>query len=618
MSRSTQEEYCNKIHALFEKHFPGKYGKNYVQNLLKANAGREEQVYQQFLDQFGESAPVTPDNDETSIQARGSVIIHDEVMEATSNESKGNKKGGSNSRGRDKKHKKGGLSAIVANDANNSNNSNNSSNSNNSKTRQTRNQLAPQSNEKSKRKSKHQLDLEAFEKLLTNIEKGVVIKPKTQTKANTKSSNKSSKSGKNSKNSASTNNNSKTNDKNEKQQLTVNAKNNNNNNNNNNKKKLSGKNSTPSTPNETVTKNKKNNSKQANSNTTSSKKDGNTKKETSNKKENKKDNKKDKKEAKSSKSKQGNNENSSNNTTPNESNDTNNNSNNSNKSNKSNNSNNSRNVKFSNNNNNNNNKKENLEEDKFVTIAQSDDNNENLKGPTAVEPDDASEASEFTITESMEDTFAQAIRDMKHNTMAGSDANNENTSGNNDEFEYSAVNVVLRVRPVNFMEMEHETRLLFKVEFDMDDKDWEIFSAARLELIEKNSKKETDVVSWDVEEVCDWFESIKLDGYKARCRRKKVNGEYLLDIPRYMEKKPLELDNRDNFVVAFKSHDQSHKYDFDKVFMPNNDNNFVFNSLGPNLVSDLIEGYNVTIFAYGKKFFFPFVYIALHCFILFF
>ena len=74
------------------------------------------------------------------------------------------------------------------------------------------------------------------------------------------------------------------------------------------------------------------------------------------------------------------------------------------------------------------------------------------------------------------------------------------------------------------MKYSHETRLLFKVEFDMDDKDWQIFSKERLLLIEKNNEKEIDLSQWNIEQICDWFESIKLEGYKARCRRKKVNG----------------------------------------------------------------------------------------------
>lgn len=157
------------------------------------------------------------------------------------------------------------------------------------------------------------------------------------------------------------------------------------------------------------------------------------------------------------------------------------------------------------------------------------------------------------------------------------------------------IKCVVRVRPVNKREKEVEHRLMFRNEFDMDDKDYEQFLEKRQELIDDTDK---DIKTLTVDQICQWLEDINLSMYVKRFRRRKVNGEWINSFPRFNEKKPLEFD--ENSIIAFTKGNKSKKYEMDHVLKPNIKQNQTFELLGRPIVDNILKGYNCTIFAFGQ------------------
>lgn len=117
---------------------------------------------------------------------------------------------------------------------------------------------------------------------------------------------------------------------------------------------------------------------------------------------------------------------------------------------------------------------------------------------------------------------------------------------NEDAHELRAVEVVVRFRPINDVERAAEHRMLFRSEFGMENDDFSLFLAERQKLIDSFlTKNDVDgFKQMSVEAICEWLESIGLDSYKKRFRRRKVNGEWMHRFPRFHEKKPLEIEVR--------------------------------------------------------------------------
>jgi len=166
--------------------------------------------------------------------------------------------------------------------------------------------------------------------------------------------------------------------------------------------------------------------------------------------------------------------------------------------------------------------------------------------------------------------------------------------------EVRAVEVVVRFRPINDRERAEEHRMLFRSEFNMENDEFALFLAERQKLIDSHSANDDmdSLKTMSVEAVCEWLESIGLDSYKKRFRRRKVNGEWMLEFPRFHEKKPLEIEG--DSVIVFGSGGRSKEYKMDKVLSAECTQNEAFEVMGRPAVDRLLRGYNVTIFAFGQ------------------
>lgn len=157
------------------------------------------------------------------------------------------------------------------------------------------------------------------------------------------------------------------------------------------------------------------------------------------------------------------------------------------------------------------------------------------------------------------------------------------------------IRIIVRFRPVNDKEKAIEQRIMFRNEFDMDDNDFDRFMKCRMLLMQN----EESLIDWRVDEVCAWLETMEYDlSVVGRFRRRKVNGDWLLNFPPFLEKKPLEIER--DCVVSFNMKDQSHTYESDVVLNDNCTQDECFQEIGPPIVHDIIAGYNYTIFAYGQ------------------
>jgi len=160
------------------------------------------------------------------------------------------------------------------------------------------------------------------------------------------------------------------------------------------------------------------------------------------------------------------------------------------------------------------------------------------------------------------------------------------------------IQVAVRVRPVNQKEVDIEHRLLFRTEFDMDDKEYDYFLQQRQLLMQQYSDNMDGFKALSVDAVCEWLDNIKLEGYKKRFRRRKVNGEWLHQFPAFNEKKPLEME--ENAIIAFTKGNQSKRFKMDTVLKPSTTQNEAFEALGVPLIENIIRGYNCTVFAFGQ------------------
>eukprot|EP00485_Elphidium_margaritaceum_P009379 CAMPEP_0202699746 /NCGR_PEP_ID=MMETSP1385-20130828/12965_1 /ASSEMBLY_ACC=CAM_ASM_000861 /TAXON_ID=933848 /ORGANISM="Elphidium margaritaceum" /LENGTH=703 /DNA_ID=CAMNT_0049356755 /DNA_START=64 /DNA_END=2175 /DNA_ORIENTATION=+ len=161
------------------------------------------------------------------------------------------------------------------------------------------------------------------------------------------------------------------------------------------------------------------------------------------------------------------------------------------------------------------------------------------------------------------------------------------------------VQVAIRIRPVNQKERDIEHRLLFRTEFDFDDSEYDHFLAKRQELLASYGHDKIDEFkAMTVDQVCDWLDEIKLEAYKKRFRRRKVNGEWLWEFPQFNEKKPLEIE--ENTIIAFTKGTQSKRFQLDHVLNATSTQDDVFQRLGREVVNNIIEGFNCCIFAFGQ------------------
>eukprot|EP01084_Bolivina_argentea_P142510 250361_1 len=132
----------------------------------------------------------------------------------------------------------------------------------------------------------------------------------------------------------------------------------------------------------------------------------------------------------------------------------------------------------------------------------------------------------------------------------------------------------------------------------MDDKEYDNFLECRKELF--TTKTANEIKQLSIDNICEWLDSIGLTQYKKRFRRRKVNGEWILEFPQYSEKKPLEFDG--NNVIVFKkgNSNQSKIFEMDRVLQPILEQNDTFNILGKPIIENIIKGYNICIFAFGQ------------------